>query len=181
MAGEFVVVNESLIKDLVKYNLWNEDMRKKIIIHNGSIQNIKEIPDKIKEVYKTAFEIKLKSIIKQSVERGPFIDQSQSMNLFMDNPSYVRLTSAHFYGWRNGIKTGMYYMRGAPAVNPIQFGIDMTETLRLSGFTNIKDYLEAQTNAKKRQEQTQPQQKLAPKMCKYVPGKKAEGCEMCSS
>lgn len=180
MAGEFMVVNESLIRDLIKYNLWNDDMRKKIIINNGSVQNIDEIPYNLKQIYKTAFEIKLKSIIKQSAERGPFIDQSQSMNLFMDSPSYVRLTSAHFYGWKSGIKTGMYYMRGAPAVNPIQFGIDMTEMLRLSGFTNIRDYLEAQTNAKKRQEQTQLS-KPAPKMCKYVPGKKAEGCEMCSS
>jgi ribonucleoside-diphosphate reductase subunit M1 len=155
-------------------------MRKKIIINNGSVQNINEIPDNLKQVYKTAFEIKLKSIIKQSVERGPFIDQSQSMNLFMDSPSYKRLTSAHFYGWKNGIKTGMYYMRGAPAVNPIQFGIDMTEMLRLSGFSNIKEYLEAQTNSKKRQIQTESQ-KLTSKICKYVPGKKAEGCEMCSS
>lgn len=179
MAGEFVVVNELLIKDLIKLDLWNEDMRKKIIINNGSIQNINEIPETIKQIYKTAFEIKLKSIIKQSVERGPFIDQSQSMNLFMDSPSYVKLTSAHFYGWKNGIKTGMYYMRGAPAVNPIQFGIDMNEMLRLSGFTNIKEYLESQTNAKKRQEHTE--QKQIVKMCKFVPGKKAEGCEMCSA
>lgn len=179
MAGEFMVVNESLIKDLIKHDLWSEDMRKKIIINNGSVQNIDEIPHNLKQIYKTAFEIKLKSIIKQSAERGPFIDQSQSMNLFMDSPSYVRLTSAHFYGWKSGLKTGMYYMRGAPAVNPNQFGIDMTEMLRLSGFTNIRDYLEAQSNSKKRQEQTQLQKPV--KMCKYVPGKKAEGCEMCSS
>lgn len=178
MAGEFVVVNESLVNDLIKYDLWNDDMRKKIIINNGSVQNIKEIPNNLKEIYKTAFEIKIKSMIKQSIERGPFIDQSQSMNLFMDSPSYVRLTSAHFYGWKNGIKTGMYYLRGAPAVNPIQFGVDMNEMLRLSGFSNIKDYLESQTNSKKRQNETQ---KSTVKMCKYIPGKKVEGCEMCSS
>lgn len=177
MAGEFVVVNGFLMKDLIKHNLWNDDMKKKIIINNGSIQNIPEIPDNLKAIYKTSFEIKLKNIIKQSVERGPFIDQSQSMNLFMDNPDFESLTSAHFYGWKNGIKTGMYYLRGMPAVNPNQFGIDITEIMRLSGFTNVRDYLESQTNAKKRQTQS----KQPAKMCKYVPGKKAEGCEMCSA
>lgn len=180
MAGEFMVVNEYLIRDLIKLNLWNEDMRKKIIIENGSIQNIKEIPNKIKSIYKTAFEMGLKSIIKQSVERAPFIDQSQSMNLFMDDPSYWRLTSAHFYGWKSGIKTGMYYMRGAPAVNPIQFGVDMTDILRLSNYANVKEYLTAQTNANKRKNDKDTPNNPT-KMCKFVPGKKAEGCEMCSA
>jgi len=137
MAGEFLVVNDSLIADLIKHNLWNDDMRKLIIINNGSIQNISSMPQKLKNIYKTAFELKLKSIIKQSIDRGPFIDQSQSMNLFMATPNFQTLTSAHFYGWQNGLKTGMYYLRTTPAVNPIQFGIDIDDIKRLTGNTDV--------------------------------------------
>ncbi len=141
MAGEFMIMNEHLIKDLIKRDLWSEEMRKKIIVYNGSIQKINEIPDDLKEVYKTAFEIKLKSIIKLSCKRGRFVDQSQSMNLFMSKPDFTVLTSAHFYGWRNGIKTGMYYLRSTPAVNPIQFGIDVTDVLRILKKTNGLDLI----------------------------------------
>jgi ribonucleoside-diphosphate reductase subunit M1 len=180
MAGEFVVVNENLVRELIKYDLWSDDMKKKIIINNGSVQNIDEIPERIKKIYKTAFEIKLKSVIRQSAERGPFIDQSQSLNIYMDNPDYVRLTSSHFYGWKSGLKTGMYYMRGAPAVNPMQFGIDMDEILRLTKSANIREYLEGQSNSNKSQRNEEAKQTVG-KICKYTPGKKAEGCLMCSS
>jgi ribonucleoside-diphosphate reductase alpha subunit len=131
LAGEFIVVNENLVKMLSKYNLWDENMRKLIILNNGSIQNIDTIPVHIKDIFKTAFEIKLKSIISQSADRGPFIDQSQSMNLFMKTPDPKILTSSHFYGWKRGLKTGMYYLRTTPAVNPLQFGIDIDDAKKL--------------------------------------------------
>lgn len=141
MAGEFVVINERLINDLIKLDLWNEDMRKKIIIKNGSIQEIQEIPDKLKNIYKTAFELSLKNIIGQSADRAPFIDQSQSMNLFMNKLNFTVLTSAHFYGWKRGLKTGMYYLRTTPAVNAVQFGIDISEIMRLTGTKNVTDLI----------------------------------------
>ena len=127
LAGEFVVINNNLVNDLIKENLWNDNMRKKIIVTNGSLVNITEIPLRIRNIYKTAFEIKMKEIIRQSCDRGPFIDQSQSLNLFMDKSNFDILASAHFYGWENGIKTGMYYLRSRPSVDPIQFGIDIDD------------------------------------------------------
>ena len=132
LAGDFIVVNTNLMEDLLKLGLWNEDMRKKLIIYNGSIQNIKEIPDNIKEIYKTAFEMSLKNIIKQSADRGPFIDQSQSLNLFIDVPSFDVLSSAMYTAWDMGLKTGMYYCRSVPAVNPISFGIDIDDVKELT-------------------------------------------------
>ena len=177
MAGEFIMINESLVKTLIAEKLWNDDMRKLIIINNGSIQNIDGIPRHIKDIYKTAFELKLKSIIKQSIDRGPFVDQSQSMNLFMDVPSFTKLTSAHFYGWENGIKTGMYYLRSCAAVNPIQFGIDIDDIKRLTGNNDIVSLITDGYNitSSDKKEEEKPV-----KMCKFVPGKKAEGCLSCS-
>ena len=125
LAGEFIVVNQNLVNDLLKLNLWSSEMRDKIIIYGGSVQQIDEIPTHIKEVYKTAFEIKQKSIVQQSVDRGCFVDQSQSLNLFIGVPDYKKLSSSHFYGWKNGLKTGMYYLRSQPSINPIKFGIDI--------------------------------------------------------
>jgi ribonucleoside-diphosphate reductase alpha chain len=140
-AGQFIVINKNLVNKLIELDLWNEDMHKLIMIYNGSIQKIDSIPYNVKRVYKTAFEIQLKSIIKQSLDRSPFVDQSQSMNLFMNDPDFTKLTMAHFYGWRNGIKTGMYYLRTTPAVNPIQFGIDIDDIKRLTGIDNINDII----------------------------------------
>lgn len=125
LAGEFIVINENLIKALEKHNLWSKDMRQQILNAKGSIQNIDEIPKDIKEIYKTAFELKLKSIISQSADRAPFIDQSQSMNLFLEEQDKTKLRSALFYGWKRGLKTGMYYLRTCPAADPLKFGIDM--------------------------------------------------------
>jgi len=136
LSGEFTVINENLIYDLINLNLWSSDMRKKIIVMNGSIADINEIPDNIKEIYKTAFEIKLKDIITQAVQRGPFIDQSQSLNLFLAASNFDILSSAHFFGWENGLKTGMYYLRSCPSINPIQYGIEATEIKKIKN--NIK-------------------------------------------
>jgi ribonucleoside-diphosphate reductase alpha chain len=187
LAGEFIVINENLVKDLEALNLWDEDMRKLIIIYNGSIQHIDNIPNNIKERYKTAFELKLKSIIKQSVERGPFIDQSQSMNLFQPKPNFTVLYSAHMYGWKNGLKTGMYYLRTSPAVNPINFGIDIDDLKRLTGLESVEELIknsisDANIMTKKQKlnddKSTDSNEFIA---CKYDPTKSAEGCMSCGS
>ena len=123
LAGEFIVINKNLMKCLIEKKLWDNEMKQKLILSNGSIQHIPNIPQYLKDIYKTAFEIKQKEIIAQSIARGPFIDQSQSLNLFLDKPSFEKLSWAHFYGWANGIKTGMYYLRTQPAAVPINFSM----------------------------------------------------------
>jgi ribonucleotide reductase alpha subunit len=132
LTGEFVIINQNLIKTLIENNLWNNEMKKLLIINNGSIQNIKSIPQYIKDVYKTAFEIRNKSIIQQAIDRGKFIDQSQSLNLFLDTPDMNKLYNAHHFGWKNGLKTGMYYLRSLPAIDPIKFGVDINDIKRLT-------------------------------------------------
>lgn len=124
LSGEFVVVNKHLLKDLVELNLWSDDMKNKIIAHNGSIQKIDAIPDQIKEVYKTVWEIKQRTIIDMAADRGAYICQSQSLNLFVDNPNTAKLTSMHFYGWKKGLKTGMYYLRTKAAAQAVQFTVE---------------------------------------------------------
>jgi len=123
-AGEFIMINKHLMKELVDLNLWNNDMREQIIINNGSIQAIDGISDSLKEIYKTVWEIKQKSIIDHSKARGAFVDQAQSQNLFFPEPDTQKLTSALIYGWRAGLKTGMYYLRTKPATSAIKFTID---------------------------------------------------------
>jgi ribonucleotide reductase alpha subunit len=125
LSGQFMVVNKHLLKDLIDLGLWSEEMKNAIIANNGSIQPIDGIPQDIKELYKTAWEIKQRSIIDMAADRGAFIDQSQSLNLFMESPNYKKLTSAHFYAWEKGLKTGMYYLRSRPAVDPIKFTVDV--------------------------------------------------------
>lgn len=124
LSGEFVIVNKHLLKDLMELNLWNDDMKQRIIASNGSVQNIDEIPASLKEIYKTVWEIKQKDIIDMAADRGAYICQSQSMNLFVQQPNYAKLTSMHFYGWKKGLKTGMYYLRTKAAVDAIKFTVD---------------------------------------------------------
>ncbi|MEZ5054954.1 MAG: ribonucleoside-diphosphate reductase subunit alpha [Chitinophagales bacterium] len=124
LSGQFMVVNKHLLKDLIDLGVWNEEMKNAIIANNGSIQSIEGIPQEIKDLYKTAWEIKQRAIIDMAADRGAFIDQSQSLNLFMESPNYKKLTSAHFYAWEKGLKTGMYYLRSRPAVDPIKFTVD---------------------------------------------------------
>jgi ribonucleoside-diphosphate reductase alpha subunit len=121
LAGTFTLINKYLIKDLKDLNLWNTEMKNEIISNRGSIQNIARIPNNLKEVYKTIWEIKQKSIIDHAVARSPFVDQSQSMNLYMGSPTYAKLSAALFYGWKNGLKTGCYYLRSLPASQAQQF------------------------------------------------------------
>lgn len=124
LSGEFIVVNKHLLRDLVKEGLWNNDMRQKIMASNGSIQNINEIPQRLKDLYKTAWEISQRAIIDQAADRGAFICQSQSLNIFMENANFGKLTSMHFYGWEKGLKTGMYYLRTKAATDAIKFTVD---------------------------------------------------------
>ena len=128
LSGEFIIVNKHLLKDLVKEGLWNKDMRQKIMAANGSIQNIQEIPQHLKDLYKTAWEISQKAIIEQAADRGAYICQSQSLNIFMENANFGKLTSMHFYGWEKGLKTGMYYLRTKAATDAIKFTVDKTVT-----------------------------------------------------
>jgi len=124
LSGEFVVVNKHLLKDLVQLGLWTNDMKNKIIGANGSIQNIHGIPENIKELYKTVWEIKQRNLIDMAADRGAYICQSQSLNLFVDSPSSSKLTSMHFYAWKKGLKTGMYYLRSQAATQAVQFTIE---------------------------------------------------------
>jgi len=124
LSGEFIIVNKHLLKDLVKAGLWNKDMRQKIMASNGSIQNITEIPQNLKDLYKTAWEISQKAIIDLAADRGAYICQSQSLNIFMENANFGKLTSMHFYGWEIGLKTGMYYLRTKAATDAIKFTVD---------------------------------------------------------
>jgi len=124
LSGEFIIVNKHLLKDLVKEGLWSKEMRQKIMASNGSIQNINEIPQRLKDLYKTAWEISQKAIIDQAADRGAYICQSQSLNIFMENANFGKLTSMHFYGWEKGLKTGMYYLRTKAATDAIKFTID---------------------------------------------------------
>ncbi len=128
LSGEFIIVNKHLLKDLVKEGLWNKDMRQKLMASNGSVQNIHEIPQYIKDLYKTAWEISQKAIIEQSADRGAYICQSQSLNIFMENANFGKLTSMHFYGWKKGLKTGMYYLRTKAATDAIKFTVDKAVT-----------------------------------------------------
>lgn len=123
LSGEFIVVNKHLMKDLVELGLWNEEMKEAIIRNNGSIQNIKGIPQYLKDIYKTVWEIKQKTIIDMAADRGAFICQSQSMNLFIENPNFGKLSSMHFYAWEKGLKTGIYYLRTKAAADPVKFTI----------------------------------------------------------
>ena len=124
LSGEFVIVNKHLLKDLVALNLWNDEMKNKIIQHNGSVQKIEKIPAEIKEIYKTVWEIKQRTIIDMAADRGAYICQSQSLNLFVDTPSTSKLTSMHFYAWKKGLKTGMYYLRTQAASQAVQFTVE---------------------------------------------------------
>ncbi|KAG5462434.1 MAG: ribonucleotide reductase alpha subunit [Olpidium bornovanus] len=127
LAGEFQVVNPWMLKELVDLGLWNESMKNKIISDNGSIQNIPNIPDDVKALYKTTWEISQKTVVDFAADRGAFIDQSQSLNIHMAEPSYAKLTSMHFYGWKKGLKTGMYYLRTRPAADAIKFTVNQLD------------------------------------------------------
>jgi ribonucleoside-diphosphate reductase subunit M1 len=124
LSGEFQIVNQWLMKDLVELGIWNEKIKNKIMNDDGSVQGVAEIPNDLKKLYKTVWEISQRAIIDLAADRGAFIDQSQSMNLFVGKPNMGRLTSMHFYSWKKGLKTGQYYLRIRPAVDAIKFTVD---------------------------------------------------------
>jgi len=154
LSGEYIIVNKHLLKDLIKLNLWNEDMKQRLMAANGSIQAISEIPQELKDLYKTAYELSQKVIIDMSADRGAFICQSQSLNLFVENPNFGKLSSMHFYGWEKGLKTGMYYLRSKAAVDPIKFTLDekhqrvvTKETTNANGISTVSEIDSSKPNS----------------------------------
>ena len=124
LSGEFIVVNKHLMRDLINLGLWNDGMKNRLVAANGSVQNIPGIPQNIKDIYKTVWEISQRIIIDMAADRGAYICQSQSMNIFMQDPNFGKLTSMHFYAWKKGLKTGMYYLRSQAATSAIKFTVD---------------------------------------------------------
>ena len=124
LAGEFVVVNKHLVKALKERGLWSKEMKDLMVRAGGSIQNITDIPVDIKMLYKTVWEISQKVVIDMARDRGFFVDQSQSMNLFLESPTTAKVSSMHFYAWKAGLKTGMYYLRSKAKARPVQFSLE---------------------------------------------------------
>lgn len=166
LSGEFVVVNKHLMRDLIKQGLWNDKMKNKLIEANGSVQNIKEIPQHIKDLYKTVWEIKQKTLIDMSADRGAYICQSQSFNVHMQDPNFGKLTSMHFYAWKKGLKTGLYYLRTKGAADAIKFTVEKQADVALEPVVNK----EAQDAAYA--------QKASDLACSLD---NPEGCEACGS
>ncbi len=162
LSGEFVVVNKHLLKDLIQLGLWNERMKNKLIEANGSVQQIPEIPQHIKDIYKTVWEIKQKALIDMSADRGAYICQSQSFNVHMPDPNFGKLTSMHFYAWKKGLKTGMYYLRTKAAADAIKFTVD-------------KEALKAPVET---DEELRKQKNISDMACSLD---NPEGCEACGS
>lgn len=168
LAGHFTVVNYHLVKDLIRLNLWDEKMKELIIAHKGSVQYIDTIPEEIKKLYKTAWEIENKCLVDMSADRGAYIDQSQSFSVFIENPTVAKLSSLHNYAWGRRLKTGMYYARSRPAVDPIQFTVD--HKVRQSA-QNLKRKIKQEENDSKRR-------RVGEKKF-FCVGE--EGCEACGS
>ncbi len=137
LAGEFTVINKHLVETLIELGLWNKNVQNELLYDKGSVQNIECIPQYVKDIYKTAFELQNKPILIQSIERGPFIDQTQSFNMFCKVPDFDKLSSAHFFGWKGRLKTGMYYLKTQPAVDPINFGLDVEVINKIEKRRNI--------------------------------------------
>ncbi len=197
LSGEFIIVNKHLLKDLVELGLWNEDMKHELMRSNGSIQDIKQIPDELKELYKTVWEMSMKDIIDMARHRGYFIDQSQSLNLFMEGATMSKLTSMHFYGWKSGLKTGMYYLRTKSAVDAIKFTLEKKEKAEVEETVEVEtvETVEAaeevkitrteKTKAKKSKEKPVAVEPLTPEELKQIISQSKENedddCLMCGS
>ncbi|MBT8310976.1 MAG: ribonucleoside-diphosphate reductase subunit alpha [Flavobacteriaceae bacterium] len=200
LSGEFIVVNKHLLEDLVKLNLWDENLKQQIMRANGSIQGVDEIPQDIKDLYKTVWEMSMKHIIDMSRHRGYFIDQSQSLNLFLEGATMAKLTSMHFYAWKSGLKTGMYYLRTKSAVDAIKFTLDnkkkeepvaeVAEVIETTETEKVvaKRKQKATKTAEKFAEKTAPKPEIEPMSAEEMKAliaqsKEAEGddCLMCGS
>ena len=134
----FVVINKYLVQDLLDLGIWNQSMKDKIIMNDGSVQNIDEIPQNIKDLYKTVWEMKQKTLIDLAADRAPFVCQTQSMNLFVKNPTYKTLNAMHFYSWKKGLKTGIYYLRSQAKTSAQKFSVDLKANTTKQD-TNNKD------------------------------------------
>jgi ribonucleoside-diphosphate reductase alpha subunit len=189
LSGEFIVANKHLMKDLISLGLWSETMRQKLISTNGSVQSIAEIPQNIKDVYKTVWEISQKSIIDMSADRGAYICQSQSLNIHLTDPNFGKLTSMHFYAWKKGLKTGMYYLRSTAAADAIKFTLDKAAVGQPSASDSavaakvVADELAAATSGQHliQYEQSKTdgfEQKMSDMTCSLD---NPEGCEACGS
>ena len=183
LSGEFIVVNKHLLEDLVNLGLWNEDLKQELMRNNGSVQNIEVIPDDIKELYRTVWELSMKDIIDMARQRGYFIDQSQSLNLFVEGATMSKLTSMHFYGWKSGLKTGMYYLRTKSAVDAIKFTLDNTKSKAEE--TKVEVSTEATTSVKEKGKKQVAVEPLKPEELKQMLDKSKssedDDCLMCGS
>ena len=180
MSGEFAVVNPHLLKELVDMGLWNKSMKNRILANGGSVQGIPEIPKKMQEVYKTVWELKMRTLIDMAADRGAFIDQSQSLNLFVAAPTTSKLTSMHFYSWKQGLKTGCYYLRTRPAADAIQFTVDAEAVAQSKGLAN-KENISPQrsSSATPDEDEMAAMQLAAAKLACSLQNK--EACTMCSA
>jgi ribonucleoside-diphosphate reductase alpha subunit len=206
LAGEFVVVNKYLIDDLMKRGIWSEAVKQQIIARNGSVQGVKEIPDDLQALYKTSWEIKQRVLIDMAAQRGAFICQSQSLNLSIENPTYAKLTSMHFYAWKQGLKTGCYYLRTKAPVMAQKFTVDprllqgglVDSRVEADLDTSREDQAEADSDSdsdlveqlspeeKKKRERAALRERLSREYEQSVKEAKeaaasGEGCTMCSS
>jgi ribonucleoside-diphosphate reductase alpha chain len=199
LAGEYVVVNRYLMKDLMAQGIWSESLKQRIIAQNGSVQGIKEISEDLQALYRTSWEIKQRTLIDMAAQRGPFICQSQSLNLFMENPTYAKLTSMHFYGWKQGLKTGCYYLRTKAPVMAQKFTVEPTlkasSTVNTRGGARLSVDLTEDTDSedeeitveqKKAKERAALKERLAREFEESLKEAKdaadsGEGCTMCSS
>jgi len=164
LSGEFIVVNKHLLEDLVDLGLWDENLKQQIMRANGSVQHVDQIPQDIKDLYKTVWEMSMKDIIDMSRQRGYFIDQSQSLNLFLEGATMAKLTSMHFYAWKSGLKTGMYYLRTKSAVDAIKFTLDNTK--KEEPVAEVAEVIESAPDAvvaKRKQKATKTAEKFASK------------------
>jgi len=163
LAGTFVVVNKYLIQDLLDLGIWNQALKDKIIMHDGSVQNIPEIPQNIKDLYKTVWEMKQKSLVDLAADRAPFVCQTQSMNLFVKNPTYKILNAMHFYSWKKGLKTGIYYLRSQAKTSAQKFSVDLGKT---GGSSNTNSIQELNTkNENQKESQIKPKEEQECLMC----------------
>jgi len=183
LSGEYIVVNKHLLNDLIRLNLWDEEMKEALIVSNGSVQHIEGLPQELKDRYKTVWEISQKAIIDMSADRGAFICQSQSLNLFVENATMAKLSSMHFYAWQKGLKTGMYYLRSKAAVEPIKFSLSekhqrkYVNANQMAGAEIIEDIKPAEPNVSNSLDNMTPAMDVASgPVCTME-----EGCVMCGS
>lgn len=141
MAGEFICVNPHLVRDFINLGLWTDDIRNQLVAHNGSVQQIKEVPQDLKNLYKTIWEIPQKQLLNLARARAPFICQSQSLNVYMAEATFNKLSSAHFYAWQLGLKTGQYYLRTRPARDAIKFTLNVESFLKASDGSGMFEHM----------------------------------------